>query len=37
MKGWLLVAGDVCAADAVLQDWVERSVAFAQSLPPKVA
>jgi TfoX/Sxy family transcriptional regulator of competence genes len=35
MKGWLVVAGDACSDDAVLQDWVERSVTFAQSLPPK--
>jgi hypothetical protein len=35
MKGWLLVAGDTCADDAVLQEWVEQSVAFARSLPPK--
>ena len=35
MKGWLLVAGDACADDAVLQGWVEQSVAFARSLPPK--
>lgn len=35
MKGWLLVAGDACADDAVLQAWVEQAVAFARSLPPK--
>lgn len=35
MKGWLLVAGDACTDDAVLQAWVEQSVAFARSLPPK--
>lgn len=35
MKGWLMVAGDACADDEVLQAWVEQSVAFAQSLPPK--
>lgn len=35
MKGWLLVAGDACADDEVLQAWVEQAVAFARSLPPK--
>lgn len=35
MKGWLMVAGDACADDAVLQEWVEQSVAFARTLPPK--
>lgn len=35
MKGWLLVAGDACADDEVLQAWVAQSVAFARSLPPK--
>ena len=35
MKGWLMVAGDACTDDAVLQTWVEQSVTFAQSLPAK--
>ncbi|MEZ4728241.1 MAG: TfoX/Sxy family protein [Caldilineaceae bacterium] len=35
MKGWLQVAGDACADDTVLQEWVEQAVAFARSLPPK--
>jgi TfoX/Sxy family transcriptional regulator of competence genes len=35
MKGWLLVAGDACVDDGVLQTWVEQSIAFARSLPPK--
>lgn len=35
MKGWIVVAGDVCADDATLQSWVDQSMAFAQSLPPK--
>ncbi|MCE7982132.1 MAG: TfoX family protein [Caldilinea sp. CFX5] len=35
MKGWLLVAGDACTDDTVLQEWVEQSVAFARTLPPK--
>lgn len=35
MKGWLLVAGDACANDEVLQAWVTQSVTFARSLPPK--
>lgn len=35
MDGWLRVTGDVLGDDAVLQTWVDRGVAFAESLPPK--
>jgi TfoX/Sxy family transcriptional regulator of competence genes len=35
MKGWLMVAPDGIAEDESLQAWVDQSVAFAASLPPK--
>jgi hypothetical protein len=35
MKGWLLVAADGHAEDDDLHRWVDRSVAYAASLPPK--
>jgi TfoX N-terminal domain len=35
MTGWLLVGPGATAADAGLRDWVERAVAFAETLPPK--
>src|SRR4051812_16691447 len=35
MKGWLRVTGDVLDDDTVLATWVERGVAYAQSLPAK--
>jgi TfoX/Sxy family transcriptional regulator of competence genes len=35
MKGWLLVAADGHAEDEDLRRWVDRSVAYAASLPPK--
>ena len=34
MAGWLVVAGDVLDDD-VLESWVRRGVAFAETLPPK--
>jgi len=34
MKNWLRVDAD-SVDDAVLQEWVERGVAFARTLPPK--
>ena len=34
MKGWLRVDADVLDDDT-LQRWVDRGVAYAQSLPPK--
>jgi len=35
MKGWLMVAPDGVAAEESLRTWVDESVAFAASLPPK--
>jgi TfoX/Sxy family transcriptional regulator of competence genes len=35
MKGYVYVAGDAVADDAALRAWVERCVAFVQTLPPK--
>jgi hypothetical protein len=35
MKGWLLIAADGIATDGDLSSWVERSAAFARSLPAK--
>ena len=37
MKGWLVVDADGVAEDADLRRWIERGVAFARSLPPKIA
>ncbi len=35
MTGWVTVGPDGYEADADLEAWVERGVAFARSLPPK--
>ncbi|TDD67413.1 TfoX family protein [Jiangella aurantiaca] len=35
MKGWLVIDAAALAEDDDLRRWVERSVAFADSLPPK--
>jgi hypothetical protein len=35
MDGWLHVAAAAVATDDALQEWVDRGVAFALSLPPK--
>lgn len=35
MKGWLMVGGEGLATDTDLASWVDRGVAFAESLPPK--
>ena len=35
MKGIVLVGAQGCATEADLQAWVQRGVAFADSLPPK--
>ncbi len=35
MRGWLSVAPEGFATDAALDAWVERGVAFAESLPAK--
>jgi len=34
-KGWILVGGKGLSTAAALRKWVERSVKFAGSLPPK--
>jgi hypothetical protein len=36
MKGWLLVDADGHAEDGDLRRWVDRGLAFAASLPPKL-
>ena len=35
MKGWLRVDTEELQSDETLQDWVERGVSYARSLPPK--
>jgi hypothetical protein len=35
MTGWLRVAADLVAEDAVLQEWVDRGVDYARTLPRK--
>jgi hypothetical protein len=35
MRGWILVSSEGYAADAILDDWIARGVAFAESLPPR--
>ncbi|MFG2868541.1 TfoX/Sxy family protein [Streptomyces sp. NPDC048338] len=35
MRGWVTVSGPALAEDAVLDHWVTRAVAFADTLPPK--
>lgn len=35
MSGWASLPPDVVADDAALDEWVERSIAFAATLPPK--
>jgi TfoX/Sxy family transcriptional regulator of competence genes len=35
MKGWLLIASGALARSSELSKWVQRGVAYAQSLPPK--
>lgn len=35
VRGWLYVGNDVVDDDTVLNEWVERSVAFARTLPTK--
>ena len=35
MDGWILVAPEGVATDAELASWVERSVAYVKTLPPK--
>ena len=35
MKGWVFVPPEQVAGRTELEDWVERGVVFARSLPPK--
>jgi hypothetical protein len=35
MKGWIMVSSGGYASDAALKGWIDRSVAYARSLPPK--
>jgi TfoX/Sxy family transcriptional regulator of competence genes len=35
MKGWLTVAIEVLDSDETLQEWIDRGVRFASSLPAK--
>ena len=35
MRGWLMVSREGWSDDAVLQDWIERSVKFVKTLDPK--
>ena len=37
MKGWILVEPQGVASDQALQAWIDQSVSFAGSLPPKKA
>lgn len=35
MRGWIEVAADTIADDRILASWVDRGMAFAESLPAK--
>jgi TfoX/Sxy family transcriptional regulator of competence genes len=35
MAGWIMVEPQGCDTQAKLEEWVDRGVAFARSLPPK--
>jgi TfoX/Sxy family transcriptional regulator of competence genes len=35
MKGWVMVTSDGYESDEALEDWVQRGLDFALSLPPK--
>ncbi|HEX8993525.1 MAG TPA: TfoX/Sxy family protein [Anaerolineales bacterium] len=35
MKGWIMVGPPGTTTDRAIQSWVEKSVAYARSLPPK--
>ena len=35
MKGWIVVAPAGMSTERTLQDWIDNSVEFARSLPPK--
>jgi TfoX/Sxy family transcriptional regulator of competence genes len=35
MPGWVFVAADVLRDEEILDDWIERSLTFVATLPPK--
>lgn len=35
MKGWIVVQAQGVATDRTLQGWIDKSLAFAKTLPPK--
>jgi TfoX/Sxy family transcriptional regulator of competence genes len=35
MRGWILVSAGACDTDRSLKKWLDKSVQFAKSLPPK--
>jgi TfoX/Sxy family transcriptional regulator of competence genes len=35
MKGWVMVSSDGHESDEDLQDWIQKGVSYAMSLPPK--
>lgn len=35
VRGWVLVAAATVEDDATLRDWVDRGVAYSETLPPK--
>ena len=35
MKGWVMVMAEGCVSDEALEEWVQRGVDFALTLPPK--
>jgi hypothetical protein len=35
MKGWIMVLSEALDFDEALNDWVQRSVSFVRTLPPK--
>ena len=37
MKGWIVVGAQGLSSEKALQGWVDQSIAFAKSLPPKKA
>jgi hypothetical protein len=36
VTGWIRLGEDVCASDVELREWVERGIAFAETLPRKL-
>jgi hypothetical protein len=35
MKGWVQINGRAIDSEAALQAWIEKALAFAETLPPK--